>query len=617
MPSLPPPPKLSSLSKLHSNPTKRHIAKNLPCIIQPFINISNQSQLTQAVSSLQVLSSKGIRLPCQTLAYLIQRCANFKSLKLGKWVHIHSKVTGLKRPGTFLSNNLIRMYVQCGDHVSAYKVFDKMSDRNLYSWNNMLSGYAKLGMIKPARKLFDKMPERDTVSWNTMVIGYAQNGFFSEGLRFYKEFRRLGVGYNEYSFAGLMTVCVKSKELGLVKQGHGQVLVAGLLCNVVILSSVVDGYAKCGDMSDAKRLFDGMNVKDVLAWTTMVSGYAQCGDMEAARELFDLMPNKNSVSWTALISGYVRHGLVYKALELFTKMMMSGIRPDQFTFSSCLCACASIASIKLGKQIHGYLIRTNFRPNTIVVSSLIDMYSKCGSLEVGRLAFDLMGNKQDVVLWNTMIYALAQHGHGEEAIQMFDCMVRNGLTRDRITLAVVLNACSHAGLVEEGLRLFESMTWGHGVVPDQEHYACLIDLLGQAGNFDKLMGQLEKMHCKPNSQIWNAVIGVCRIHGNIELARKVAEQLIELEPLSPAAYMLLSSVYAELGRLDLVEKVRQRMKERRVRKEPFISWIEIESKVHVFSFSDRSHPLKEVIYSVLEQLAGQMEEEVSSTIAER
>ncbi|KDP20411.1 hypothetical protein JCGZ_06370 [Jatropha curcas] len=450
-----------------------------------------------------------------------------------------------------------------------------------------------------------------------MVIAYAQSGFCNESLRFYRELRKLGIGYNEYSFAGLLKICVKSKELELTRQGHGQVLVAGFLSNLVICSSILDAYVKCSEMVDARQLFDGMNVKDILAWTTMVSGYAQWGDMEAANELFDLMPEKNPVSWTALISGYARHGLGHKALELFTKMLMLHIRPDQFTFSSCLCACASIASLNHGKQIHGYLVRANFRPNMIVVSSLIDMYSKCGNLAVGRLVFDLTDNKQDAVLWNTMISALAQHGLGEEAIQMFNDMVRLGMKPDGITLVVILNACSHSGLVDEGLRLFDSITHLHGIVPNQEHYACLIDLLGRAGHFDKLMNQLEKMPCKPNDRIWSALVGVCRIHGNIELGRKAAEQLIQLRPQSSASYVLLSSIYAALGRWQLVEKVRQLMDERRVRKERAISWIDIESKVHSFTVSDRLHPLKEDIYSALEQLAGHEEEEVASPDNER
>ncbi|XWS55066.1 hypothetical protein CRYUN_Cryun10bG0143300 [Craigia yunnanensis] len=486
-----------------------------------------------------------------------------------------------------------------------------MGARNLFSFNGMLSGYAKLGMIKPARKLFDQMPERDVVSWNTMVIAYAQSGFFKEALRFYKELRNLCIGYNEFSFAGVLTVCVKLRELQLTRQVHGQVFVSGFLSNLVISSSVVDGYVKCGMMGEARKLFDEMKVRDVLAWTTLVSGYAQWGDMESANDLFDRMPEKNPVSWTALISGYARNGMGNKALELFTIMMMCRVRPDQFTFSSCLCACASVASLTHGKQIHACLIRTNFRPNMIVISSLIDMYSKCGSLKVGKRIFNLTNNKQDPVLWNTMISALAQHGHGGEAVKMFDDMVKQGVKPDRTTFVVIVNACSHSGLVQEGLRYFECISSDHGIIPDQQHYACLIDLLGRAGCFDQLMNHLEKMPCKPDSRVWNALLGVSRIHGNIELGRKAAEQLIELEPQSSVAYVLLSSIYGALGKWESVEKVRHLMNKRQVRKEVALSCIEHENKVHAFTVSDSLHPLKGAIYSILDQLAGQMDEDGS------
>ncbi|XP_028077651.1 pentatricopeptide repeat-containing protein At2g21090 [Camellia sinensis] len=604
-------PSLSSSSRIFRPPfrTKPKPKPKRHCIVQPILELFSKGHIKQALESLGLLARKGIRLDSRTLASFLQECANTKSLKEGKWVHLHLKLTGLKQPNTFLSNHLINLYCKCGNHVGARKVFDKMSVRNLYSWNNMLSGYVKLGMVKPARRLFDQMPEKDVVSWNTMVIGYAKSGYCDEALRFYRDFRRLSIGFNEFSFAGVLTVCVKLKELGLSRQVHCQVLAAGFLPNVVLSSSVVDVYAKCGEMSDARRLFDEMTIRDVLAWTTLVSGYAKWGDMKLASELFDRMPEKNPVSWTSLIAGYARNNMGNNALELFTKMMLFQIRPDQFTFSSCLCACASIASLKHGKQIHAYLIRSGFKPNAIVVSSLIDMYSKCGCLGVGRQVFDIMGNKQDYVLWNTMISALAQHGCGEEAIQMYNDMVRSGVKPDRITFVVILNACSHSGLVEEGLTYFQSMTKEHGIVPDQEHYACLVDLLGRAGCFDELMNQLDKMPCKPDGLVWNALLGVCRIHGNLELGRKAAENLIELEPQSSAAYVLLSSIYAALGKWESVEKVRQLMKKRHVKKERAISWVEMENKLHAFTVSDRLHPLKEEIYSVLEQLAGQVEDD--------
>ncbi|KAK2967089.1 hypothetical protein RJ640_029164 [Escallonia rubra] len=586
----------------------KSILRRRPCTVQSLLSLCSQGHLTRAVESLDLLSRKGLRLDSQILAFLLDKCANSKSLKEGRRVHLHLKLTGRKHLDTLLSNHLIHMYCKCGDHVEARQLFDKMSTRNLYSWNNMLSGYARLGMVKPARRLFDKMPDRDVVSWNTMIMAYAKIGYAVEALRFYKELRRSSIEFSEYSLAGVLTVCEKLSEAGLTRQIHCQVLVSGFLLNVVLSSTIVDVYAKYGDMGDARRLFDEMPTRDVLAWTTMVSGYAKWGAMDLACKLFDAMPEKNPVSWTSLIAGYTRNGMGHKALELFSKMTSLRVKPDQFTFSSSLCACAGIASLKCGKEIHGCMIRTGFRPNTIVVSSLIDMYSKCGSLKVGQKIFDIMGNKQDVVLWNTMISALAQHGCGKEAIKMFTDMETSAVKPDRITFIVILNACSHSGLVQEGLLCFESMTSDHNISPDQEHYACLIDLLGRARCFDEVMNQLKKMPYNADSRVWNSVLGICRIHGNIELGETAAKNLIELEPESSAAYVLLSSIYASLGRWKSVQEVRQLMNERHVRKEQSLSWLEVEKKQHTFAVADWLHPLKEEIYSVLELLASHMED---------
>lgn len=590
-------------------PNKRRLA-NL-CIVKSLLQASSVGQLSQAVSSLDLLVAKGVRLPSRVLAHLLQQCAKTKSFREGKLVHLHLKLTGLKRPTTFLANHLICMYLRCGDDIEARKVFDEMEVRNLYSWNNMLSGYVKMGMINQARNLFDKMPERDYISWNTMVIGYAQNGVFHEALKFYRQLRRLSIGYNEFSFAGVLTACVKLREFDLSRQIHGQVLVAGFSSNVVTSSSILDAYAKCGKLEDARRLFDEMPVKDVFVWTTLLSGFANSGDMESAAELFNQMPQKNSISWTSLIGGYAKLGMGHEALEVFRTMIMHQFRPDQFTYSSCLSACAIVASFKHGKQIHAHLVRNNIRLNNIVVSSMIDMYSKCGSMETAKQVFHFMGNKQDVVTWNTLISALAQHGYGVEAILMLKDMLKSGVKPNRVTFVVILNACSHSGLVEEGLQFFNSMTSDHDVIPDQEHYACLIDLLGRAGCFNELMKHLKMMDCKPGDHVWNALLGVCRIHGNIELGREAAEHLIELDPKSSAAYVLLSSIYAALGKWELVEKIRQLMDERHVKKERAVSWIEIDNEIHAFTVSDGSHPLKEIIYSVLGHLGNQMEDHIS------
>ncbi|KAJ4961515.1 hypothetical protein NE237_021425 [Protea cynaroides] len=599
---------LSSPDRFLSTLTTKTKKPKRPCVVQSVVDLCAQGKLKETVDSLELLSRRGLRLDYRTLAFLLQRCASSRSLREGKWVHLYLKLTGLKHPRAFLSNHLINMYFKCGDDMEARRVFDKMPVRNLFSWNNMLGGYAKLGMLKPARKLFEKMPEKDVVSWNTMIIAQAQNGFCYEALRFYAQLRRSSLGVNQFSFAGVLTACVKLENLDLTRQVHAQVLIFGFTSNVVLSSSIVDAYSKCGIIGDARKLFDDMPTRDVLTWTTLVSGYAKWGDMESARKLFNEMPEKNPVSWTALISGYVRSGLGHEALELFADMMMMNIKPDQFTISSSLCACASIALLKHGKQVHAYLMRNHFRPNTIVVSSLIDMYSKCGNLEVSLRVFHRMG-KRDVVEWNTVISALAQHGRGKEAIHLFGDMVRAGIKPNQVTLIVILNACSHSGLVDEGMGFFKSLTKDKTIVPTQEHYACLVDLLGRAGRFKKVSELLEKIPMRPGNRVWNALLGACKIHGNIELGRIAAEHLIELEPQSSPAYVLLSNMYAAVGKWESVEKVRHLMNERRVRKERAISWVEIDNKVHAFAVSDWVHPSKDEIYSVLEQLTGQTEDD--------
>ncbi|GJV54459.1 pentatricopeptide repeat-containing protein [Tanacetum coccineum] len=522
-------------------------------------------------------------------------------------------VTGRKKPGTYLSNFLIYMYAECGDCVSARKVFDKMSVRNVFSWNGMINGYVKGGMIRAARGLFERMEvrERDVVTWNTMVVGYACSGMCDEAVKLFKEFRRVGGGVNEFSFAGVVMVCVRMKDLWLAKEVHCQVFGVGFLSNVALCSAVVDCYAKCGEMGDARKLFDEMPNRDVLAWTTIVSGYAKWGDMNMARALFNGMPVKNTVSWNAVISGYTRHGFGYEALELFKEMMARKIKPDQFTFSSVLCACASIPSIKNGKQIHGFMIRTKFIPNTIVVSSLIDMYSKCGNLELGELVFKLASDKHNTILWNTVISALAQHGHGERVIELFLDMVKSQVKLDRITFVIVLNACSHSGLVQEGLHVINKLMHEHKVVPDQEHYACLIDLLGRAGHFDEVVNQLREMPIKPDARVWKSLLGICRIHGNLELGTVAAERLIELEPQSSVGYVFLTGIYAASGKWESVAKVRKLMNERDVRKDPGVSWLENENRLHAFTVSDTSHASKDDIESVLDILATQMEDDYS------
>lgn len=444
-----------------------------------------------------------------------------------------------------------------------------------------------------------------------MIIAFARNGKCRNAVELYLEMRRAAIGYNPYTFSGLVSACVRFGDFKLTQQVHGQVLVVGLLwSNLVIFSSLLDAYAKNGWLDEARRVFDEMRVRDVMCWTTLVNGYAKSGDLESARELFDRMRERNSVSWTALIGGYARFGYSLEALDLFRRMNREGVRPDQFTFSSGLCACAAIASLRHGKQIHARLFRMRFRPNAVVLSSLVDMYSKCGDLVVGRRVFGQTPiGERDSVMWNTMMSAEGQHGNGREAIRLFEEMVGVGSKPDANTFSVLLSACSHSGLGAEGIQFFKSMTENYGIAPEEDHYCCLVDLLGRGGHLEEAVKLISKIRHQSSARTWNALLGACRTHRNIELGNKVASQLIKSDPLNSASYVLLSNIYADEGRWESVEKVRQLMEEKRVRKEHAASWIQIDNVVHSFGASDQLHPSIEGITSVLEHLFSPMKDD--------
>ncbi|KAI4318684.1 hypothetical protein MLD38_032358 [Melastoma candidum] len=438
--------------------------RRIPCFLKSLLRLSSQRSpdLPRAVELLSSLSHRGTRFPGWFLSLLLRRFSRGPAVSLPavKSLHLFLKLTHPVPPGTVLGNDLIALYVKCGSLFHARNVFVKMCEkRNLLSWNRLIAGYVGIGEFDSARRLFDEMEGRDAVSWNTMIVGYARSGLCGAALEIFSQMSRCGVNFDEFTFSGILIVCGKAKDTQFVKQVHAQVLVQGYLGNVIISSNLVDAYAKLGELEYARFVFDEMRTRDIFSWTTMVSGYSRQCDIEKARELFVRMPEKNDVSWTSMISGYARNGSGKKALELFSTMLESSVRPNQFTFSSCLCACATIASLKHGKEIHGYLVRANTGVNTIVASSLIDVYSKCDELGSASIVFDRMGDKKDVILWNTMLSALADHGLRERAMDLLSGMVEAGVRPNMVTFSVMMTpSCIFVRLSEEGLRLFDSVT---------------------------------------------------------------------------------------------------------------------------------------------------------------
>ncbi|XP_057846957.2 pentatricopeptide repeat-containing protein At4g02750 [Cryptomeria japonica] len=449
------------------------------------------------------------------------------------------------------------------------------------------------------------MPERDTVSWNAMIAGYAKNGLADQALALYWERWSSGLRQDKYLVASVISACAGLLDLEQGKTIHASAIKIGLLSDAFVESALVDMYAKCRCIEDAQQVFKKMSKRDVVSWTAMISGYSCCGNVVDARQLFDKMPERNVFSWNAMVGGYAQNGHGEEAVRLWRQMQSTSIKMNNVTFVGVLSACASLAVLEQGRQIQGLVIRSGFVSDVVVGSALLDMYSKCGSVESARQHFEEMPQR-DLISWNSMITSYAQNGYGKEALQIFEQMLQVGMKANHITFIGVLSGCNHAGLVEEGCRYFDSMSRDYFVTPIIEHYSCMVDILGRAGHLDKALDLIKNMPFEPNSTVWGALLGACRVHGNTKLGKQVAECLFKLEPENPGPYVLLSNIYSAAGMWEDAAKIRKFMKERGVNTKPAYSWIEVNNKVHIFYVGDRSNPDREEIYATLERLATEM-----------
>eukprot|EP01018_Ginkgo_biloba_P039897 Gb_15476 [translate_table: standard] len=490
-------------------------------------------------------------------------------------------------------------YIQNGRIDEAYRLFEKMPERNIVSWNTMIAGYIQKGKVECAHQLFDRMPERNVVSWNAMITAYAQKGRIEDAYQLFNEMPERDV----ISWTSMVAGFSQNGRIDDARQLFEKMPKR----NVISWNALIAGYAQNFRINDARQLFDEMPERNVASWNSMIAGYVQNERIQDACLLFDRMPERNVVSWTAMITGFTQSEQGEEALKIFSQMQHGSTKPNRATFVSILGACASLAAFEQGKQLHQYTIKMGFQSNIYVGSAFISMYAKCGFIDNARQMFDEISDR-DVVSWNSMIAGYAQHGFGNKALKIFEEMQQAGMKPNDVTFIGVLSACSHAGLVDEGLYYFGSMDQDHCIRPRADHYACMIDLLGRAGRLEEAKGFVSRATCEPNSSMWGALLGACRIHGNMELGKVAAERLFELEPENAGTYMLLSNIYAADGRWDDVARVRMMMKNRGLKKQPGCSWIEVKNRVHVFLVGDRSHAQTEKIYSTLESLDQKMKQ---------
>eukprot|EP01018_Ginkgo_biloba_P026224 Gb_06176 [translate_table: standard] len=511
-------------------------------ILADITALCRQGQLKEALDILNNVDTQRISVSVDIYGFLLQTCSNKRALAEGKQVHTHIALSGLE-DDVFLGTKLVTMYAICGSVVEARLVFDKILNRNVFFWTAMISGYVR-------------------------------NGFFREALVLYYQMRCAGIQSDNFTFSCVLKACAGLSALQQGQQIHNHII-----------------------RSEMKS--------DTVVDNTLVVMYAQCGRLEIARKVFDKISQRSLVSWSSMIAGCAQNGHANEALELFRKMQFNCVKLDWVVITAILPACGYLAALQQGKEIHGHMIRSESEPDVFVWNALIDMYAKCGCIEFARHVFDNMSEK-DLVSWNTVIAGYGINGYGEVALALFHQMQQAGFMPNHITLIHILSACSHAGLVAEGWRLFNCMSQDFHIKPRVEHYACMVDLLGRSGRLDEAEKFIQNMPLEPSSSVWGSLLGACRIHCNIELGERVAERVFQIDPENNGYYVLLSNIYATAGRWDDVAKVRIMMKERGLKKNPGCSWIEVKNKVYAFVAGDPSPPQSKEIYAMLERLAGDM-----------
>lgn len=483
---------------------------------------------------------------------------------------------------------------------------------DVFMGSALIDMYAKCGTVDYAKNVFDGMIQRNTVSWNSMISCYEQNGPASEALVVFLKMMGSAIEPDEMTLASVVSACA---SLSADREGraiHARVVKNNKYCSDLIISNaLVDMYAKCRRINEARWIFDRMPVRNVISETSMISGYAKVASVKTAKSMFSKMMERNVVSWNALISGYTQSGENEEALRLFLLLKRESVWPTHYTFGNLLNACANLADLQLGRQAHTHVVKQGFRfqcgpePDVFVGNSLIDMYMKCASVEDGSRVFRNMVER-DNVSFNAMIVGFAQNGQGTEALQLFKEMLESGESPDHVTMLGVLCACSHAGLVDDGRWYFNSMSTKYGLKPLKDHYTCMVDLLGRAGLLVEAKELIVSMPMPPDGVVWGSLLAACKVHHDIELGSFVAERLLELDPENSGPYVLLSNMYAELRRWKDVTRVRKLMRQRGVVKQPGCSWIEIGSQMHVFMVKDKKHLQKREIYLQLKSLTRMM-----------
>lgn len=399
-------------------------------------------------------------------------------------------------------------------------------------YTSLLSMYCKLGHLALAEKIFIGCRNHVIESWNLIVTGYEKAGLEMKCIMLFREMQHLGITSDTNSLISVISSCSRLGAIHFGRSIHCYMIKNLMFEKVSIANSLINMYGKCRNLVIAERLFH--------------------------------YTSQDITTWNSLITSYTDNGNFFKAIELFDEMILKGMKPNKATLLMLLSACAQIASLEKGRNIHDYIIEQGLGSEVSIATALVDMYAKCGEIDVAKNIFDSM-NEKDVVSWNVMISCYGMHGHGRSAIEVFQQMEEDAVRPNDLTFLAVLSACAHAGLVDEGKFLFHKMK-EYSVIPIMKHYACMVDLYGRSGCLNEAEALVMSMPFAPDGGIWGCLLTACKMHNNVEMGMKIAKLAMEADPENDGYYILISDFYSSMNMWEDVEQVRKMMKDRGVRK---------------------------------------------------
>ncbi|XP_004301528.1 PREDICTED: pentatricopeptide repeat-containing protein At5g46460, mitochondrial-like [Fragaria vesca subsp. vesca] len=431
-------------------------------------------------------------------------------------------------------------YLQFGEFEMAECLFQKMPARDVAAWNSMIHGCFSYGRVDDANKLFEVMPGKNAISWTSMIAGLDQNGRSEEALVVFGEMVASGVQATLTTFGSVVTACANSGSLDLGVEVHGQIVKLGYCFDVFLAASLITLYANCNQIENSHKVFKESVHRNVVVWTALITG---CGS--------------NS-----------KHD---DALKVFRDMMISGVLPNQSSFTSALNSCLGLEHLHRGKEIHATAVKLGFETDAFVGNSLIVLYTKCGNVNDGVAVFKRIGEK-NVVSWNSTIIGCAQHGRGKWALALFNQMLRADVGPDEITLTGLLSACSHSGMLQKARGFFKVLSQTKYIEMKKEHFTCMVDVLGRFGELEEAEEFIRNMPVQETKMAWLTLLGACRLHSNLDVAERAAKNIFDIEPNCSAACVLLSNIYASANRWSDVSRIREKMKYGGTVKQPGSSW---------------------------------------------